>query len=52
MAYTYDHPHFALTVDAVIFYKSDKVRVSFTAVSGLASMSTRVFKKKPRLIFL
>ena len=24
MAYTYDHPHFALTVDAVIFSKSDK----------------------------
>jgi 8-oxo-dGTP diphosphatase len=24
MAYTYDHPHFALTVDAVIFYKSDE----------------------------
>ena len=23
MAYTYDHPHFALTVDAVIFSKSD-----------------------------
>ena len=24
MAYTYDHPHFALTVDAVIFSKSDE----------------------------
>ena len=24
MAYTYEHPHFALTVDAVIFSKSDE----------------------------